>query len=98
MVSLHYAGTTEGIPNLPLSAPNPVSSRELVCPLSSPDLIPTLLSFLTPCASFPARAPRVRAEPIVLFCPSALWRAETGSRDPPAVRGPVCAALHPLLL
>uniref|UniRef100_A0A9L0IBI2 Transmembrane protein 79 n=1 Tax=Equus asinus TaxID=9793 RepID=A0A9L0IBI2_EQUAS len=43
-------------------------------------------------------APGVRAEPVVLFCPTALWGATAGGRDPPAIRGPVGPALHPLLL
>uniref|UniRef100_A0A8D2AGZ0 Uncharacterized protein n=1 Tax=Sciurus vulgaris TaxID=55149 RepID=A0A8D2AGZ0_SCIVU len=44
------------------------------------------------------RAPGVRAEPVVLFCPPALWRAKARGGDPPAVCGPVGPALHPLLL
>uniref|UniRef100_A0A8B9YJL1 Uncharacterized protein n=1 Tax=Bos mutus grunniens TaxID=30521 RepID=A0A8B9YJL1_BOSMU len=42
--------------------------------------------------------PGVRAEPAVLFCPSALWGATAGGGDPPAICGPVGPALHPLLL
>uniref|UniRef100_A0A4X1W023 Uncharacterized protein n=1 Tax=Sus scrofa TaxID=9823 RepID=A0A4X1W023_PIG len=42
--------------------------------------------------------PGVRAEPVVLFCPAALWGAKAGGGDPPAICGPVGPALHPLLL
>uniref|UniRef100_A0A5F9CCI9 Transmembrane protein 79 n=1 Tax=Oryctolagus cuniculus TaxID=9986 RepID=A0A5F9CCI9_RABIT len=50
------------------------------------------------CFLTPPRAPGVRAEPVVLFCPTALWRAPAGGGDPPEIRGPVGPALHPVLL
>nr|KAF6316696.1 transmembrane protein 79 [Pipistrellus kuhlii] len=43
-------------------------------------------------------APGVRAEPAVLLLPAPLRGAAAGGGDPPAVRGPVGPALHPLLL
>ncbi|KAI2519673.1 transmembrane protein 79 [Homo sapiens] len=44
------------------------------------------------------RDPGVRAEPVMLFCPSALWGATAGGGDPPAICGPVGPALYSLLL
>lgn len=46
----------------------------------------------------PARAAGVRAEPAVLLGPAAVRGAAAGGGDPPALRGPVGAALHLVLL
>ena len=67
----------------------PMLKLQTLPPASSPDPV---------CSPTPPRDPGVRAEPVVLFCPSTLWGATEGGGDPPAVCGPVGPALHPLLL
>lgn len=92
------SGGPPPLPCVPTSAPQ---CRAHAPELSTMDPASSFLPaapLLTLCSLTPPRDPGVRAEPVVLFCPAALWGAKAGGGDPPAICGPVGPALHPLLL